>query len=104
MSDAFCQKCGKLRPWVGFPKDEHGECSCRIFKVTDEYGEEWEARGRDVDEAAEKFAEEYDSNGDHAILEDSDGIKFFIIDPDNGKMTTVRIFGEMVAEYRVEEL
>jgi hypothetical protein len=104
MTIEFCDKCNKILPKNLF-NNKTDPCNCRIFTITDEDGDKYKARGRDLEEAAEKFAEKYDRQSEYAILESyGNGMNFFIEDSKTGKTRKIRIFADQVVEYTVEKL
>jgi len=99
----FCNKCNKLLPRDLLTGNKL-KCDCRIFELIDEDGDKHHARGRDFEEAAQTFAEGYDPGNDYFIVQSSDGEVFFMTDLSDGDKKTVRITGEQVIEYSVNEI
>lgn len=62
----FCKKCGELLFW------KHGsntsECNCQPFSIIDEDGEEHKIYARDDENAAMKYAEKSNENGDYYLM------------------------------------
>ena len=76
----------------------------RDFIIIDENGEEHEEHGTDFDDAAKRFAEESDPRNDMRIASSGRGEDFFISDLATGEIKTIRISGEPIIEYSVEEI
>ena len=98
MSDLWCQKCS------GFVL--HPPCRCKPFQIkrTDKgyEGEEPETvYAIDPEYAAEKWAEEYDREGDYLILNGRD-MTLHVTEPD-GTEHTYEITGESVPTYHARE-
>ncbi len=63
-----CDKCGNLS--TKNPKI----CSCKIFCVIDVDGEEYEIRAMDAEEAALRYAEEANVEGDYYLMNNTEDI------------------------------
>lgn len=88
-----CQKCGD------FKLDSFGEknkCNCKPFTVVDEDGEDHEVFSISERQAALKYAEDSNTNGDYYLMNDSVDITV------NGK--PYRISAEPDVHYSANEI
>lgn len=101
MSDYICSVCGrmKFRDHVCPPVFD-----CRFADVKN-YGDHWgRVRDTDPEAAAERFAEEYDCNNEHHILQQGDRCEEIIeVRNREGTITRWRIHAESVPHYYAEE-
>jgi DNA-directed RNA polymerase subunit M/transcription elongation factor TFIIS len=90
----FCEKCGELLFWRHGANT--GECNCQPFTVVDEDGEEHKVNARSSEDAALKYAEKSNENGDYYLMDNTVEITV------NGEL--FRIGAEMDIHYSVEAL
>lgn len=76
---------------AGIP--DYEDCDPRDYRVT---------HARDAQEAARRYAEQFDADGDYTIVRGSDAI--VVVLDDMGNMSRWRVSGETVAVYRADEI
>ena len=75
-----CKKCGEYK----FPNkfSNVGVCHCKVFKIIDRDGDNYDVYAMDAKGAALKFAEESNQNRDYYLMNES-----VVIDVDDQKFT-----------------
>ncbi len=63
-----CEKCKEYR------SDTARQCHCKSFTVVDEDGEPWEIQAMDEEDAALKYAEKSNTEGDYWLMNETSDI------------------------------
>lgn len=93
----LCEKC------KGWRLSIQGECRCRLFTVTDEYGNEGKAYGVDFEEVIGEYTERQDTEMQQSLVE-NDGTDFIVKDKISGETKKFRMYAEQTITYRIEEI
>jgi hypothetical protein len=93
MSELYkCPKCKKY----SFSKS----CECRIFRFIDEDGEEYEARGEDLNEAVSALGCGREADADYYLAEvEPHSVPFTVIDAETGEKKKILIHAQTTTEY-----
>jgi len=67
----FCEKCGKYLMRIHIDGEERKQCLCKEFTIIDEGGEEHSIGAMNTEDAALKYAEKSNCEGDYYLMNES---------------------------------